>query len=163
MLWVMFALAGVAALAAQQKGLALDGVRETGRLLAQVGPVLIPAFLLAGMVSVLVSTEMLSHWLGAGSGPRGLLIGTIAGALTPGGPFLAFPLLAVLLEGGASLGAVVAYLSSWSLLGVHRMLAFEIPIFGLRFVLVRVAASLIIPPLIGWTAEQIWTHLLGRS
>jgi uncharacterized membrane protein YraQ (UPF0718 family) len=159
MLLVMTGLALASLLLAHRQGVLREGFDQTLTLLLQVAPVLIPAFLLAGMVSVLVSTELLSRWLGAESGWRGLLIGTAAGALTPGGPFLAFPLLAVLLKGGASIGAVTAYLSSWALLGIHRMLAFEIPILGLRFVVVRTLASLAVPALIGWMAQALWERV----
>jgi len=158
-LLVMACLALLAIGIAYRRGVAGAGFAETGRLLLQVAPVLVPAFILAGMVSVIVPTEVLTRLLGAESGVRGLAIGTLAGALTPGGPFLAFPLLAVLLKGGASVGAVTAFLTSWAVLGVHRMLAFEIPILGLRFVLVRAAASLAMPMLVGWTAQLLWTRL----
>jgi uncharacterized protein len=76
--------------------------------------------------------------------------------VTPGGPFVAFPLLAVLLQGGASVGAVTAYLSSWALLGLHRVIAFEIPILGWRFVAGRLVASLVFPVVIGWLAQVLW-------
>ena len=158
MLWVMIALAAAATALAYQRGLAREGVAQTVSLLGQVAPILVPAFLLAGMVSVLVPTETLTRLLGEEAGVRGLLIGTLAGALTPGGPFLAFPLLAVLLKGGASVGAVSAYLSSWALLGVHRMLAFEIPILGARFVAVRAVACLAAPALVGWLAQILWAR-----
>lgn len=159
MLIVMACLALVSVAIAYKRGAVGAGLVETGRLTLQVAPVLVPAFVLAGMVSVLLPTEMLTRWLGAESGLRGLSIGTLAGALTPGGPFLAFPLLAVLLKGGAGVGAVTAFLTSWALLGVHRILAFEIPILGLRFVLVRSLASLAAPILVGWTAQILWTRL----
>lgn len=159
MLIVMASLAFLATAMAYQQGLAAEGLRQTTVLLKQVAPVLLPAFLLAGMVGALVPAETLSRLLGSEAGMRGILIGAAAGALTPGGPFLAFPLLALLLEGGASVGAVSAYLTSWALLGVHRMLAFEIPILGWRFVAVRVAASLLMPICVGWLAQQLWTKV----
>jgi uncharacterized membrane protein YraQ (UPF0718 family) len=65
----------------------------------------------------------------------------------------------VLLKGGASAGAVTAYLTSWALLGVHRIAAFEIPILGWRFVACRVAASLLVPVAVGWVAQAIWTRI----
>lgn len=156
MIYVMLALAAAATLYAHGQGTARDGLRATLGLFAQVGPVLVPAFLLAGMMSVVVSPEALTRFLGTEAGARGLVLGTFAGALTPGGPFVAFPLLAVLLEGGASVGSVTAYLSSWSLIGVHRMLAYEIPILGWRFVACRAIASSVFPIAIGWLAERLW-------
>ena len=97
--------------------------------------------------------------MGGDTGLRGLLVGTAAGALTPAGPFLAFPLLAVLLKSGASIGAVTAYLTAWALLGVHRVAALEIPILGWRFALVRYIASLGAPVVIGFLAQLLSTKL----
>jgi uncharacterized membrane protein YraQ (UPF0718 family) len=120
---------------------------------------LVPAFVLAGMASVLVPSQTVTRWLGHEAGLRGLLIGTAAGVLTPGGPFIAFPFLAVLLKGGASIGSVSAYLTAWALLGVHRVLAFEVPILGWRFVLIRCLASLGVPVLVGALAQFLSTRL----
>ncbi len=159
MLLVMSALALIAVAFALKAGVARQGFSESAKLLVQVGPVLLPAFVLAGMMSVLVSTDSVAQWLGRDAGIRGLLVGTAAGALTPGGPFIAFPLLAVLLKGGASVGAVTAYLSAWALLGMHRVVAFEIPILGWRFALVRCVASLVAPVLIGFVAQVLSTKL----
>lgn len=159
---MILVIAGLALLVtafALHRGVALQGLKESGRLLVQIGPVLLPAFVLAGMASVLVPSQTVTHWLGHEAGLRGLLVGTAAGALTPGGPFIAFPFLAVLLKGGASIGSVSAYLTAWALLGVHRVAAFEIPILGWRFVLIRCIASLGVPVLVGALAQFLSTRL----
>lgn len=155
MILVMLVLAAIASGFALRLGVARQGLSESARLLAQVGPVLIPAFVLAGMASVLISPATLAGWLGPNAGVRGLAVGTVAGALTPGGPFIAFPLLAVLLKAGASVGSVTAYLSAWALLGLHRVIAFEIPILGWRFVATRWLASLFAPMLLGSIAQWL--------
>ncbi|HEY3495917.1 MAG TPA: permease [Polyangiaceae bacterium] len=140
---------------ALRHGVARQGLAETFRLGAQVLPVMLPAFVLAGMMSALISPDAIGAWLGREAGLRGLLVGTLAGALTPAGPFVAFPLLAILLKGGASVGAVTAYLTAWALLGVHRVVALEIPILGWRFALVRYVASLAVPMLVGFLAQLL--------
>jgi uncharacterized membrane protein YraQ (UPF0718 family) len=155
MLIILALLALVVTAVAVQKGVARQGLAESVKLLVQMGPVLLPAFVLAGMMTALVSPETISHWLGREVGMRGLLVGTLAGALTPGGPFLAFPLLAVLMKSGASVGAVTAYLSAWSLLGLHRVVAFEVPILGWRFAVVRLVASAAAPIGIGYLAQLL--------
>ena len=68
-------------------------------------------------------------------------------------------MLAVLLKGGASVGAVTAYLSAWALLGVHRVLAFEIPILGWRFALLRFVSSLLAPVFVGFVAQWFDSRL----
>jgi uncharacterized membrane protein YraQ (UPF0718 family) len=155
MIIVLVLLAAIVTAVAFQRGVGKAGLVETGRLFVQMGPVLLPAFVLAGMMTALVSPETVSRWLGREAGLRGLLVGTAAGALTPGGPFMAFPLLAVLLKGGASVGAVTAFLSAWALLGFHRVIAFELPILGWKFAAIRLIASAAAPVVIGFLAQWL--------
>lgn len=159
MLIIMTVLAMLATAIALHKGVAREGLIQSARLLAQMAPVLLPAFVLAGMASTLITRDAIVQWLGQDAGLRGLLLGTAAGAVTPGGPFIAFPLLAVLLKSGASVGAVTSYLTAWALLGIHRVAALEIPILGWRFALVRYAASLLVPVLTGFLAQLLWVKL----
>lgn len=159
MLLVLLSFAALATAFAFHKGVARQGFAESGKLILQMGPVLLVAFVLAGMFSVLISPDTIGNWLGREAGFRGLLVGTLAGALTPAGPFVAFPLLAVLLKGGASVGAIAAYLTAWALLGVHRVAALEIPILGWRFALVRYLVSLAAPLVIGFLAQLLSTKL----
>jgi uncharacterized membrane protein YraQ (UPF0718 family) len=156
---VISALALIVTAFALKHGVARQGLAEATRLGWQMVPVLVPAFLMAGMMSALISADTIVAWLGRDAGSRGLFLGTVAGALTPAGPFVAFPLLAVLLKGGASVGAVTAYLTAWALLGMHRVIALEIPILGWRFAIVRYAASLVFPVVIGFIAQLLSSKL----
>ena len=130
-----------------------DGLRggfsQTGGLFLRVLPNLAIGFTLAGFLTYLLPETLVARWLGEGTGVRGLLAGTAAGALTPGGPFTHFPILASLIARGAAVGPVSAYIAAWALFGVHRILIWEAPILGWRFVAVRVAACLLFPPVIG--------------
>jgi uncharacterized membrane protein YraQ (UPF0718 family) len=138
-----------------------DGFAETGSLLLSVLPNLAIGFTLAGFITLLLPRDIIARWLGGESGWRGLLVGTAAGALTPGGPFTHFPILASLLAKGATVGPVSAYIASWALLGVHRIVIWEAPILGWRFVLVRVLSCALAPPLIGAAAKWLTGALPG--
>ena len=74
----------------------------------------------------------------------------MAGILTPGGPLVSFPIMAVFYKGGASLSALVAYMTSWSLFGFQRVLAWELPFMGTRFLLARVLPTLVFPIVAGY-------------
>ncbi|MCU0726244.1 MAG: permease [Planctomycetes bacterium] len=132
-----------------------SGFTEAGSLFLSVLPNLAIGFTLAGFIAVLLPRDLIAGWLGPESGVRGLLVGSAAGALTPGGPFTHFPILASLLDKGAGVGPVSAYIASWALIGVHRILIWEIPILGWRFALIRVAACLVFPPLIGAATQWL--------
>lgn len=86
---------------------------------------------------------------------RGILLAAGAGALTPSGPFVAMPLAAVLARGGAGPGPLVAYVTGWALLALHRLLAWEMPMLGVRFALLRWSVSLALPVLAGLAARLL--------
>lgn len=126
-----------------------DGLGEGLGLLVSVAPQLALGFLMAGLATVLVPSAAVARLVGEESGFLGLVIATGAGALTPGGPFLQFPLVAALMRNGASEGAVAAYLTAWSLLGMQRVLVWELPVLGPTFATVRWSASLLLPIAVG--------------
>jgi len=118
-------------------------------LFLAVLPNLLLGFALAGFLHVLLPQELISRWMGSGSGITGLLVGSVAGMLTPGGPFTHFPILASFLAKGADLGPICAYIAAWALIGLNRMLVWELPILGPQIALVRFLASVGVPPLVG--------------
>ena len=131
------------------------GLKAAGSLLLQVIPLLILAFIVAGMVQVLIPKEMISKWVGIESGFRGILVGTAMGGLTPGGPFVTMPIAAGFLRSGASIGTMVAFLTSWSLLGLTRM-PLEVGIMGWKFTLIRLACTFFFPPIAGLIANRFF-------
>ena len=67
----------------QGQGQNTAGLKSAMRMTVEILPLLIFAFIVAGYVQVLIPKELLSKWVGAESGLRGILIGTFAGGLTP--------------------------------------------------------------------------------
>ena len=154
MVLVVAVLAGLAYLRGGEP-LAREGLGRGGALLLEFGVLIILSFLAAGFAMVLIPTGWVEGALGQDSGLRGILIGTAAGAMTPAGPFVAMPIAAVLIRSGAAAGPVVAFLTGWSLLAVHRFVAWEIPIVGMRIALLRYAVSLLLPVLAGLLARML--------
>ncbi len=72
------------------EGQHISGVKSALSMTGEILPRLIFAFIVAGMVQVLLPRELLAKWVGEESGIRGLLIGTVAGGLSPGGPYVSF-------------------------------------------------------------------------
>ena len=136
------------------EGQHIIGMRSALRMTVQILPLLIFAFIVAGMVQVLVPQEILSEWVGAESGMRGIFIGTVTGALAPGGPYVSLPVAAGLLQAGAGVGTMVAFLTGWSLWAVSR-LPMEVGIMGWRFTLIRIASTFFFPPIAGLIAQVI--------
>ena len=57
----------------------LIGLKSAFTMILEILPLLLFAFIVAGMVQILLPKEMLSKWIGAESGIRGILIGSLAG------------------------------------------------------------------------------------
>lgn len=148
-------LAALAALAWWRggEGLLRAGLGAGFDQLLRYAALIAVSFLAAGFAQVLVPREWIQGALGQDSGLRGILFASAAGAATPAGPFVSLPIAATLLGAGASVPSVVAYLSAWSLLALHRLVAWEVPILGARFALLRYAICLGLPVLAGLLAR----------
>jgi len=133
------------------------GLKSAGNILLQIAPLLIFAFIVAGMIQLLVPIEMVSKWVGAESGFRGILIGTAVGGLMPGGPYVSLPIAVGLLRAGAGIGTMVAFITAWSLLAVSRM-PMEVGILGWKFTLIRLACVFFFPPIAGLIANLFFSR-----
>lgn len=156
--WILGGVAVIlASLAWRQGGLELvwAGVVAGGETLLSVVPLLIAAFLIAGLIQVLVSRETVKRWLGEEAGWRGIALACLGGALIPGGPYVYYPIAAVLLKSGASVGVLVAFVTAKNLWSVSR-LPLEVALLGPQLTAVRFAVTFLAPPLLGMAAEGLF-------
>ena len=137
------------------QGQHISGIKQALNMTVEILPLLAFAFIVAGMIQVLLPQELLSKWVGVESGMRGILIGTVAGGLSPGGPFVSLPIVAGLLRSGASVGTMVAFLTGWSLWAVAR-LPMEVGIVGWEFTLIRIGSTFFFPPIAGLIAQTFF-------
>jgi uncharacterized membrane protein YraQ (UPF0718 family) len=138
------------------QGQHISGMKSALNMTVEILPLLVFAFIAAGMIRVLLPHELISKWVGAESGIRGILIGTAAGGLSPGGPYVSLPIVAGLLRTGAGVGTMVAFLTGWSLWAVSR-LPMEVGILGWKFTLIRIASTFFFPPIAGLIAQAFFT------
>ena len=156
---ILAAVAVVLAILAYLKdpGLPMLGVKNGVAMLAFVIPRMVVAIILAGLMQVLVPQDFVSRHFGQGGGVRALVLATLAGVVTPGGPMVTVPFMVVLANSGAALSSLVAYMTAWSLFGLQRIIAWEAPLMGWRFVVARVVPSLAFPVLAGWLVS-VFNH-----
>jgi uncharacterized membrane protein YraQ (UPF0718 family) len=133
-------------------GLPAIGARLGFSMLWFVLPRMVVALMLAGLLQVLVPQETVARYFGRQGGLRAILLASMAGILTPGGPMVTMPLMLALANSGMALPPLVAYMTSWSLFGMQRIIAWEAPLLGWHFVAVRMISSLTFPVLAGWLA-----------
>lgn len=125
----------------KENGKQIEGLKIGTKQLLQTLPLILGAFLLAGLIEVLIPVEFVQEWLSAEAGIRGIILGTIGGMLLAMGPYAAFPIIAVILASGAGLGTVVALITSWCLLGLSKA-PFEATFFGLKFFIYKAIFSI---------------------
>jgi len=118
--------------------------------------------LIGAFLARLLPREMVGKWIGAESGFVGLLIATVLGAVLPGGPITIYPVASALLFVGADLGATIAFITSWTLLGYTRALVWEVPFFGLDFVLWRTLIATPLPFIAGLLARLLIPAIAKR-
>jgi uncharacterized membrane protein YraQ (UPF0718 family) len=149
LLWLIVAV--LAFLARKRGGDVLPDAVRSGLLdFLHLLPRLAIGVIGAGFLAALLPQEVVRSWLGPDSGITGLLLATLAGALTPGGPVIGFAIGASALKSGAGYLAVMTYVTAWALFAVQRLFVWEIPVMPARVVWLRVAASLPLPILTAW-------------
>jgi uncharacterized membrane protein YraQ (UPF0718 family) len=160
----LFLVAPVLAVVAWQQGgpsLVVEGLQSGGNFLLSVLLLLIAAFLTAGLIQALTSREMVTRWLGTGSGWRGLALACLGGALIPGGPYVYYPIAGTLLKTGAGIGVLVAFISAKNLWSVSRI-PMELALLGPDLTFIRYGITFIIPPLLGTLAETLFGRYTER-
>ncbi len=120
---------------------ARDGVIEFFMLLPRIGIGVIGS----GFIAEVLPKELIGAWLGPESGLTGVVIATLGGALTPGGPVVGFSIGAAALKSGAGAPQVIAYSTAWALYAIHRLVMWEVPMMPARIVWLRAAVSLPLP------------------
>lgn len=143
----MFVLGGVAL--ARRDGSFRQGLIRGVEQFIKIVPRMLCALIAAGFVAKLIPTEIISRFLGAEAGAIAILVGTLTGFIVPSGPVISFSIAAALANQGASVPALIAFITAWSLFAAHRMVIFEIPLLGLSFLRLRLASVLLLPPLAG--------------
>ncbi|MDT8306015.1 MAG: permease [Anaerolineae bacterium] len=152
---ILGVVAAILLVYAARRGKAGEGVRIGALLLRRTAAVLLVAFAIIGYVNVMETGGLIQRWIGPDSGWSGLLLAALAGMLLPGGPYVVFPLIAALYLGGAGIGPAVVLVTSWAMLALISV-AFELPLMGWRFTLIRWGVGLPVPILVGAVAQAVW-------
>lgn len=113
------------------------------------------ALSIAALIWVMLPRDKVSALVGEKSGMTGLIIASLAGTVTPGGPTAAYALLGVLAVSGAGRGALVAYITAWATLGLQRILLWDVPFMGAEFAIFRFLVGLPLPVIAGLIAHYL--------
>lgn len=134
------------------------GLKSAWSILLQVTPLLVFVFIIAGVIQYILPVETVARWVGTESGFRGILIGTAAGGITPGGPMVSMPIAAGLLQSGAGIGTMVAFMTGWSLWAFSRI-PLEVGLMGWKFTAIRIACTFFFPIIAGLLANLFFSKV----
>jgi uncharacterized membrane protein YraQ (UPF0718 family) len=148
---ILYSMAGILMALALSRG---DGSFRLGlrRALEQfliLAPRMFCALIAAGFIAKLIPSEFIARYLGSEAGMIAVLIASATGIAIPAGPVIAFSIAAVFAQAGASVPALIAFITSWSIFAAHRIFIYEIPLLGLSFLRLRLVAVGITPLVAG--------------
>ncbi|MEK7354028.1 MAG: permease, partial [Chloroflexota bacterium] len=118
-------------------------------------------FALGGLIQVLVPRAVIASWRGPTSGIKGILIGSYAGIVLSGAPYVMLPVVASLYLAGAGAGPIIALLTGQALLALQNLIVWQIPFLGVGIPLSKFIVCLFITPLVGLAGSVVY-KLLSR-
>jgi uncharacterized membrane protein YraQ (UPF0718 family) len=158
---IYFAAILMAAFAVSRRDKSLNlGLTRAIEQFVRIVPRMICALVAAGFMVKFIPTEVIGRFLGVEAGFTGILIGSVTGLLVPSGPVIAFAIAAAFANEGASVPALVSFITCWTLYAAHRIIIFEVPLLGFSFLRLRVLSVMILPFLAG-TMALLATELLS--
>lgn len=99
-------------------------------------PELLGIILIIGIILAILDPPTISKLIGSESGPFGVILTAIIGAITLIPAFIAFPTAAMLLEGGAGIMQIAAFISTLMMVGIATA-PLEIRFFGKKATIIR--------------------------
>ena len=154
LLWLLVGTLALTA-AIRSKALFREGAYEGGRDFVVLIPRVLIGVIGSGYIAAVMPQDVITTWIGPGSGVLGIVIAALCGALTPGGAVVGFAVGAAALKGGAGAPQVIAYTTAWSLYTIQRLFNWEIHMMAPRVVWLRAAVSIPLPILAGIAAMLI--------
>jgi len=160
-LWFLVAVLGMAVWRRKGRAGLVQARTFALRQLSSILPRVVLALLAAAFITTLVPKEWIGSILGEDSGIKGIFLASIVGGMMPAGPMTSYPAVLFLWQSGAGTPQLVALLTGWAVFAFHRVFAFELPIMGWRFTVLRLGATALAPPFAGLLAAGVLA-LLGN-
>ena len=125
----------------------IKALKVAGKTFINLLPITLIIIILVGFLMGFVPPSQIEGFFGQQSGILGILTISIIGALIHIPSLIAFPLAGSLLESGASISSVAAFITTLTMVGT-AFIPLEIKILGKKFALLRNGLSFIVALLI---------------
>ena len=137
----------------------IQSLHTGSRSLVRISLLLLSGIFLGSFVGAFLPREFVSGLLGKESGFYGILLGTLFGAVMPGGPYVLFPIVASLYSSGATIPPIIAMIFAWQCISLTRIptdLGYLAAVEGQKLVWLRVLIGIPIPVLVGVLVSMMW-------
>ncbi len=114
----------------------MQALKKAWKSLENILPQLLAIVMVIGVALSYLTPEQISQFMGAESGFWGVFIASIIGSITLIPGFIAFPLSAALLNNGAGVMQIAAFISTLMMVGIITI-PLEIQYFGKKAALLR--------------------------
>ena len=152
------AVVGLAVSFFKNKKKTLLALKKSWKSFESILPQFLVVLLIVGVLLAVLNPQVISKLIGAESGLYGTIVAALIGAVTLIPGFVAFPTAAMVLEAGAGLVQIGAFVSSLMMVGVVT-LPVEIKYFGKKLTLLRnllaFLFSFVVAVIIGWVVGKV--------
>lgn len=117
-------------------------LKKAWKAFENIMPEFLVVILLVGLLLAIMNPEMISGIIGDKSGWFGVILAAVLGSITLIPGFVAFPMTALLLDGGAGYMQIGAFISALMMVGIVTI-PVEIKYFGKKLTIYRNALAFI--------------------
>ena len=112
------------------------GLKKAWRAFENIHPQLLLVLFLVSVILAFLNTDIISKIIGKDSGALGVILAALIGAIALVPPFIAFPTASLLLDSGAGIMQIAAFISTLMMVGVASI-PIEITYFGKKMAIGR--------------------------
>lgn len=150
-IYILYGIAGLALLISlvANKDKTYKALKKSWKSFENILPQFLSIIIAIGMMLSIVDAETITRFLGSNSGMLGVLGAALVGSITLIPGFIAFPLAAALIDNGAGITQIAAFVSTLMMVGVLTI-PLEIATFGKKVTFVRNGMAFIFSLLVAY-------------
>lgn len=133
-------------------------LKKAWKAFENILPEFLVVILMVGFLLAIVNPDVISKLIGSNSGWLGVMLAAIVGAVTLIPGFVAFPMAALLLQGGAGYMQIGAFVSTLMMVGIITM-PVEIKYFGKKLTILRNVLAFIFSFLVAYVISLVVTGI----
>jgi uncharacterized membrane protein YraQ (UPF0718 family) len=133
-------------------------LKKAWKAFENILPELLVVMLFVGILLAVINTEMITKIIGSDSGWLGVVLASVVGAVTLIPGFVAFPMAAMLLQGGAGYMQIGAFISTLMMVGIVTM-PVEIKYFGKKMTIYRNVLAFIFSFIVAYIIGLVVTSI----